>query len=104
MQNFEPPFRVGKKQKRAVLDAKGLEVVIFREGCEEMAQDYCNFLNDAPFKQWLKLRESSKDEYGDKLCYCGHTFKCSCGNPDLKCFEESLKNKTIILNDESNGW
>jgi len=25
------------------------------------------------FKTWLKLRKESKDEFGDFLCYCGHT-------------------------------
>ena len=31
---FLPPFRVGRKQMRAVLDAKGMEVVIFPKGLE----------------------------------------------------------------------
>jgi hypothetical protein len=48
--------------------------------------------------------ENSIDEFGEKLCYCGHTNKCSCSNPDLNLFNESLKNRTIILNDKNNGW
>ena len=56
------------------------------------------------FQQWLKLREDSVDEFGDKLCYCGHTHKCSCSNPDLEMFKQSLLNKTIKLNDPNNGW
>lgn len=41
---FTPPFRVGKKTKRAVLDAKGLEVVFFQHS-KTQAQLYCDFLN-----------------------------------------------------------
>jgi len=53
---------------------------------------------------WLKVREQSKDEHGEKLCYCGHTDKCSCGNPDKQCFKESVKRGSIILFDKNNGW
>ncbi len=42
---YTPPFRVGKKQNRAVLDSNGLEVVIFPEGNERFAQSFCNHLN-----------------------------------------------------------
>jgi hypothetical protein len=42
---FTPPFRVGRKTKRAVLDANGLEYVVFKEGLEAEAQDFCNYLN-----------------------------------------------------------
>jgi phosphoserine phosphatase len=42
---FIPPFRVGRKQMRAVLDAKGMEVVIFPKGLESYAQEYADFLN-----------------------------------------------------------
>lgn len=42
---FIPPFRVGKKQGRAVLDGDGHEVVIFPTGFECMAKEYCEFLN-----------------------------------------------------------
>lgn len=42
---FMPPFRVGKKQRRAVLDCKGHEVVLLPVGMEEQAQMYCDYLN-----------------------------------------------------------
>lgn len=42
---FKPPFRVGKKQSRAVLDSLGHEVVVFPKGLESMALEYCEFLN-----------------------------------------------------------
>jgi len=43
---FVAPFRVGKKQSRAVLDSNGLEVVVFPKGLESWAIDYCRYLND----------------------------------------------------------
>jgi hypothetical protein len=57
-----------------------------------------------PYQTWIKMREESNDEYGEKLCYCGHTYKCTCGNPDKKCFNESVKRGSIILWDENNAW
>ena len=56
------------------------------------------------YKYWIRLREKSKDEYGEKLCYCGHTDKCSCSNPDKQLFIESVKRGSIILGDKNNGW
>ncbi len=56
------------------------------------------------YRLWINLRNKSKDEYGEKLCYCGHTYKCSCSDPDKTLFKESVKNKTIILGDVNNGW
>jgi len=38
-------YRLGKKQKRAVLDEDGIEVVIFPKGKEKYAEDFVNFLN-----------------------------------------------------------
>lgn len=40
-----PPFRVGRKQQRIVLDAKGLEVAHFYHADENMADDYVRWLN-----------------------------------------------------------
>lgn len=40
---FLLPFRVGKKQKRAVLDAKGQEVIIFNDEC--LALEYVDLMN-----------------------------------------------------------
>lgn len=40
-----PPYRVGKRLGRAVLDSKGILVVVFPIGKEEQAQEYCDFLN-----------------------------------------------------------
>lgn len=40
-----PPFRLGKKQLRAVLDSQGIEVVVFPKGRESYAVDFVEFLN-----------------------------------------------------------
>ncbi len=55
------------------------------------------------YKDWLKLRKETEDEDG-KLCYCGHTDRCDCADPDKKLFEESVERGTIILGDKNNGW
>ena len=56
------------------------------------------------YKNWLQLRDESKDEFGNKLCYCGHTYKCACADPDLALFKESVERGAIILGDKHNGW
>lgn len=43
---FTPPFRVGRSQNRAVLDANSRELVIFPVGNEKHAQEYCDYLNN----------------------------------------------------------
>lgn len=45
MEQFKYPLRVGRKQKRAILDAYGKEVCIFHTGSEEIAQEFCDFMN-----------------------------------------------------------
>lgn len=42
---YTPPFRVGRKQSKAVLDSRGLEVVFFMDS-EEQAKMYCDYLNN----------------------------------------------------------
>lgn len=42
---FVPPFRLGRKQKRTILDARGREVVIMPSDSEKQAQMYCDYLN-----------------------------------------------------------
>lgn len=63
-----------------------------------------NFIGHFSYGYWIKLREKSKDEYREKLCYCGHTDKCSCSNPDKQLFRASVKRGSIILTDNNNGW
>lgn len=38
-------YRIGKKQKRAILTANGNEVVVFPKGKEALAEKVCNLLN-----------------------------------------------------------
>jgi hypothetical protein len=42
---FVQPFRLGRKQKRAILDARGREVIIMPHNSEKQAQMYCDYLN-----------------------------------------------------------
>ena len=42
---FMPPYRIGKKQMRAVLDVNGKEIVVFPKGLEHMALEYSQHLN-----------------------------------------------------------
>jgi hypothetical protein len=60
--------------------------------------------NNKIYSDWLSLRENSKDEYGEKLCYCGHTYKCTCADPDKKTFKHAVENHDIKLGDPENGW
>lgn len=46
MKTFKLPFRIGKKQNRAVLDANGHEIVIFPKDCEYLANQYVNIINE----------------------------------------------------------
>lgn len=56
------------------------------------------------YKKWLELREKSTDESGEKLCYCGHTKRCDCGDPDILTFNESVSRGDIVPGDPNNGW
>jgi len=55
------------------------------------------------FRDWIKLRNETKNEDG-KLCYCGHTDRCDCGDPSSEMFENALEGDFIILGDPKNGW
>jgi histidinol phosphatase-like enzyme len=56
------------------------------------------------YQNWLTLRKESIDEHGDKFCYCGHTNKCSCADPDITLFNESIQRGVLNPNDPNNGW
>jgi hypothetical protein len=55
------------------------------------------------YADWLALRESTKNDDG-ALCYCGHTKRCDCGDPDLLTFNESVSRGDIIPGNPNNGW
>lgn len=44
-EGVQGPYRLGKKNNRAVLDREGIEVVIFKPGMESFAKDYVHYLN-----------------------------------------------------------
>lgn len=56
------------------------------------------------YEKWIALRNQSIDERGEKLCYCGHTYKCECADPDIELFKGSVERKTITMGDPKNGW
>lgn len=72
---FEGPFRVGKRQNRVVLDAKGLEVVKFKVGNEQMATEYCNMLNLYPLSRCQELERENK-RISDALGQISETIFC----------------------------
>ncbi|MDQ5929994.1 MAG: hypothetical protein QG594_1777 [Bacteroidota bacterium] len=41
-------YRIGKKQKLAVLDRNGVLIVMFNKGQEELAQKFVDLLNGTP--------------------------------------------------------
>ena len=53
---FTNPFRLGKKQQRAILYSNGKELIVFPKGKELYALEYLNFLNS-----------DIKKEYEDKI-------------------------------------
>ena len=54
------PFHIGKKQKRAVLDSLGNQIVIFNAGDEAYAEQYCEFLNKVDSIINIKTKINSK--------------------------------------------
>ena len=54
-------------------------------------------------EKWIELRNKTKNEDG-KLCYCGHTDRCDCLDPDLRLFIDSVKRGVLNPNDPNNGW
>jgi len=64
---------------------------------------FCEPCLKVEWLKWLRLREITKNDEG-KLCYCGHTNRCDCGDPDFTLFKESLERNTIKLNSLTNGW
>ena len=66
-------------------------------------RDYPRLRKVGLWQEWLELRRATGD-FGDRICYCGHTFKCECADPDFECFCSSVLNGSIILNDPKNGW
>jgi len=54
---YKFPFRVGRKQRRAVLDAEGREIVVFPKGCEDMAIEFATFKNTMEAERLKVLNE-----------------------------------------------
>ncbi len=70
---YVKPFRIGKKQKLAVLDGKGHEVVIFKKGDEKMARHYVEFLNsDIPVEK-LSIDDVKEITTSAWICRLGNS-------------------------------
>ena len=60
-------YRVGRKQKRVILDENGHEVAICHKGKEEVAQQICDLLNEHGLV--------SKNESLHLVSKCQHPYK-----------------------------
>lgn len=60
---FTPPFRLGRKQQRAVLDSLGKEVVVFPPNSAIQASLYVNYLN----RETIKMKRNSIKERAKKV-------------------------------------
>ena len=64
-------YRVGRKQKRAILDENGLEVALFSRGQEQLAQQTCDLLNGV---KKLNIDDVSKCEHKETKISGGNGF------------------------------
>ena len=83
---FTPPFRLGRKQQRAVLDSLGKEVVIFPPNSAIQAALYVNYLNDETksltmrtenleyVNGTLSIVRSNLMNEANYTCYCGNSY------------------------------
>jgi len=104
IKSFTPPFRVGRAQKRAILDSEGKEVGVFKTGSEEMAQIFCDYLNGANQLPGVEEWVSVKDElppFGERLWFRGVV---SWKKETVKHFEDELTTKNEELEYGQTGW
>jgi hypothetical protein len=59
-------YRIGRKQKRALMDKNGHEVALFEKGKEELAQSVCDFLNGT---NWISVEDRLPEEKQVVLTY-----------------------------------
>ncbi len=83
---FVPPYRVGRNQRRAILDSLGHEVGIFSTGQEAEATKYCDYLNNGGKPSELTFKDGEVE-----FCEVGFDF-------DLfkKQFDKSFSNVSPI--------
>ena len=86
---FTKPFRLGKKQQRAILYSNGKELIVFPKGKELYALEYLNFLNSDIKKEYEEKLQKQKETI---LSILGH------GDPyPLETVLEKLKWATEYL-------
>jgi hypothetical protein len=60
MQKYLKPYRLGKSNIKAVLDAKGLHVITFKNS-ETNAKLYCDYLNGEAFLTPMEVARMEKN-------------------------------------------
>ena len=94
MSKFKQPFRVGRHQSRAVLDAEGKEMIIFPKGSEERAKLYCELLNNEAlpklFDEWYT--ETARTWYTET----GRTGSIFLRYDEILCFFAWVAKKNIL--------
>jgi hypothetical protein len=94
----QPCFEVqGKKRKLQFCSTNCRDLINSLQQINTEVYDRLDYV------EWLHLRKITKNDEGC-LCYCGHTNRCSCADPDFNLFKEALQNNHIILGDPTNGW
>lgn len=58
-----------------------------------------NVIARLSYKSWIRYRMQTRDEYGERICYCGHTTTCNCADPDMQLYRDSVKRGTASLRD-----
>jgi hypothetical protein len=93
MKTFISPFRIGLKQNRAVLDAKGHEVVVFPKGCEYLALKFVELINnDLKVYNPGEIAQKYKVPVGTIGCpHCGSTVYGSIRSTCDMCDKEYFK-------------
>ena len=84
---FILPFRLGKKQNRAVLDSNGQEVVVFPKGCEYLASEYVQLINDSLHS--YKLGQTAGDIAKQVGCAVGRIGCPHCGIVSIGAISEN---------------
>lgn len=64
---------------------------------------FCKECFEIEWLKWICLRDINANKDG-RICYCGHTDRCDCANPDFLTFKDSVLRNTIKLKDPNNGW
>ena len=68
-------YKLGTKQRRAILNDRGRELVVFKIGLEDMASKVCDLLNR---EEPVTIDRAKADPY-NTTNECMQLYKCKCG-------------------------